>query len=112
MGGSRRGPVCWAPAGIVGRSLREAHAHVAHGARSSPGPRPSGYGPTAHQRGRSNPGHVGGSWAESPEHRRSWIATDPGHIAPAVQPQSQILPSQDVPSPSQHNETSIRGDRT
>ena len=53
-------------------------------------------------RGRSAPRHVGGSWAERQESAIDRSPVAPGHITPRSQPQSQILRSQDAPSPSQH----------
>jgi hypothetical protein len=44
-------------------------------------------------RGRSDPRHVGGSWAERPETAIDRSPVAPGHITPRSQPQSQMLRS-------------------
>jgi hypothetical protein len=53
--------------------------------------------------------NVGGSWAERPEGRLTAPPMTTGHLAPRSPPSSQILPSQDSPSPSQHPTVLLSG---
>ncbi len=60
-------------------------------------------------RGRSMPPHVGGSWAERPEGSLTPPPVATGHMIPQAHLQSQILPSQGTPSPSQQPATLLSG---
>ena len=65
--------------------------------------------PTVLRRGRSNPHRVGGSWAGCLQAGVVDSPVVPGHITPRSQLQSQILPRQEAPSPSQHPTAFLSG---